>query len=321
MTVRSFPTKRLVNTLFNSMLISLARAVKFSLQDIWRNVWLSLVTIVILVLALFSVNLLLAVQVISGAAVDTVRDKIDISLYLRPDGAESDILALRGKISTFENVREVTYVSKQEALETFQQKHQNNPDVIGALRELDTNPLSPSLIIQPKNLDKYDDLITDLNKISDPLIESRNFDDHKLMLQKINTITDRVSEAGFLASVLFVFITLLVLYNTIRVVIYTHRQEIAIMRLVGGSSWFIRSPFLISSIFYTLIGMAITIVLFYFFLSLLQPYLETFFLNYDFNLLSYFQINFWRLCVLEFAGAALINMIASLVAVRKYSNV
>jgi cell division transport system permease protein len=160
-----------------------------------------------------------------------------------------------------------------------------------------------------------------LNKISDPLIESRNFDDHKLMLQKINTITDRVSEAGFLASVLFVFITLLVLYNTIRVAIYTHRQEIAIMRLVGGSSWFIRSPFLISSIFYTLIGMAITIVLFYFFLSLLQPYLETFFLNYDFNLLSYFQINFWRLCVLEFAGAALINMIASLVAVRKYSNV
>ncbi|HRH33389.1 MAG TPA: permease-like cell division protein FtsX, partial [bacterium] len=228
------------------MLISLARAVKFSLQDIWRNVWLSLVTIVILVLALFSVNLLLAVQVISGAAVDTVRDKIDISLYLRPDGAESDILALRGKISTLENVREVTYVSKQEALETFQQKHQNNPDVIGALRELDTNPLSPSLIIQPKNLDKYDDLITDLNKISDPLIESRNFDDHKLMLQKINTITDRVSEAGFLASVLFVFITLLVLYNTIRVAIYTHRQEIAIMRLVGGSSWFIRSPFLIS---------------------------------------------------------------------------
>jgi cell division transport system permease protein len=240
---------------------------------------------------------------------------------LRSDGAESDILALRGKISTLENVREVTYVSKQEALETFQQKHQNNPDVIGALRELDTNPLSPSLIIQPKNLDKYDDLITDLNKISDPLIESRNFDDHKLMLQKINTITDRVSEAGFLASVLFVFITLLVLYNTIRVAIYTHRQEIAIMRLVGGSSWFIRSPFLISSIFYTLIGMAITIVLFYFFLSLLQPYLETFFLNYDFNLLSYFQINFWRLCVLEFAGAALINMIASLVAVRKYSNV
>lgn len=303
------------------MLISFARALKFSLQDIWRNIWLSLVTIVILVLALFSVNLLLAVQVISGAAVETVRDKIDISLYLRTEATESDILALRSKISALDNVKEVNYTSKQAALEAFQTKHQNNPDVISALRELDDNPLSPSLVIHPKDLSRYDDLITELNKISDPIIETRNFDDHKLMLGKINGITDRVSEAGFLVSLLFVFITLLVLYNTIRVAIYTHRQEIAIMRLVGASSWFIRSPFLISSIMYTLIGMLITTILFYFFLSLLQPYLETFFLNYDFNIVSYFSANFLRLFILEFIGAALINMVASFVAVRKYSNI
>jgi cell division transport system permease protein len=303
------------------MFISFARALKFSLQDIWRNVWLSIVTIVILVLALFSVNLLLAVQVISGAAVETVRDKIDISLYLRTEASESDILALRAKISALENVREVNYTSKQAALEAFQNKHQNNLDVISALRELDENPLSPSLVIHPKDLNRYDDLITELNKISDPIIETRNFDDHKLMLEKINGITDRVSEAGFLVSLLFIFITLLVLYNTIRVAIYTHRQEIAIMRLVGGSSWFIRSPFLISSILYTLIGMIITTILFYFFLTLLQPYLETFFLNYNFNIVSYFSANFVRLFILEFLGAAVINMVASLVAVRKYSNI
>lgn len=303
------------------MFISFTRALKFSLQDIWRNIWLSIVTIVILVLALFSVNLLLAVQVISGAAIETVRDKIDISLYLRTDASESDILALRAKISAIENVREVNYTSKQAALEAFQTKHQNNPDVIGALRELDDNPLSPSLVIHPKDLNKYDDLITDLNKISDPIIETRNFDDHKLLLEKINSITDRISEAGFLVSLLFIFITILVLYNTIRVAIYTHRQEIAIMRLVGGSSWFIRSPFLISSILYTMIGMAITTVLFYFFLTLLQPYLETFFLNYNFNIIPYFSDNFARLFILEFLGAAVINVVASLVAVRKYSNI
>ncbi len=303
------------------MLISFFRALKFSIQDIGRNIWLSLVTVVILVLALFSINLLLAVQVISSAAVETVRDKIDISLYLRTESSESDILALKARISALENVQEVSYTSKQAALEAFQTKHQNNPEVIGALRELDGNPLSPSLIIQPKDLDHYDDLITDLNKISDPIIETRNFDDHKLMLEKINGITDRVSEAGFLVSILFIFITLLVLYNTIRVAIYTHRQEIAIMRLVGGSSWFIRAPFLFSSIIYTLVGMLITTVLFYFFLSLLQPYLETFFLNYDFNILNYFNNNFLRLFVLQFLGAAIINMVASLVAVRKYSNI
>ncbi len=303
------------------MFIPLLRAVKFSLQDIARNIWLSLVTVIILVLALFSVNLLLSVQVISRAAIDTVRDKIDVSMYLRPEAAESDVLALRAQISGLDTVREVVYVSKQEALEDFQTTHQNDPDILGALRELDANPLSASLIIRPKNLDDYDQLITDLNKISSPIIESRNFDDHKLMLEKINGITDRVSEAGFVVSLLFIAITLLVLYNTIRVAIYTHRQEIAIMRLVGASSWFIRAPFLISSVIYTLVGMALTTALFYFFLSLLQPYLETFFMDYDFNIMSYFGANFLRLAALEFAGAVIINMLASFVAVRKYSNV
>ncbi len=303
------------------MLISLWRATKFSFQDIARNVWLSLVTIIILILAFFSVNLLLSVQVISRAAIDTVRDKIDVSLYLRTDAAESDILALRAQISALENVREVVYVSKQQALEDFQSKHQNNPDILEALRELDANPLSPSLIIRPFDVNKYDSLIAELNRLSSPVIESRNFDDHEQLLSKINMITDRVSQAGFVVSILFIFITLLVIYNTIRVAIYTHRTEIGIMRLVGASDWFIRAPFIISSLIYTLIGLLLTTIIFYSFLSLLQPYLETFFMNYDFNIIGYFQSNFIQFFILQFAGAALINIAASLVAVRKYSNV
>jgi len=307
--------------MLSNMFISFYRALKFSVKDIFRNVWLSVVTIIILILALFSVNLLLVVQVISRAAIDTVRDRIDVSLYLKPEAAESDILSLRATISGLDNVREVVYVSKQQALEDFQTKQKNNPDILEALRELDTNPLSPSLIIRPQDVGHYDSLIADLNKISNPIIESRNFDDHKLMLDKINTITDKVSQAGFFVSLLFIFITLLVLYNTIRVAIYTHRAEIGIMRLVGGSDWFIRSPFIISSIIYSLVGLILTTVIFYFFLTLLQPYLETFFMNYDFNIIGYFKANFLQFFVLELVGTAIINIIASLVAVRKYSNI
>jgi len=307
--------------MFSNMIISILRAAKFSLQDIARNVWLSIVTVLILVLAFFSVNLLLSVQVISQAAIDTVRDKIDVSLYLKTDAPESEILALRAAISGIENVREVIYVSKQEALEDFQTRHKNNPDILEALRELDSNPLSPSLIIRPNDVNRYDGLIAELNRISNPIIESRNFDDHKLMLEKINMITERVNQAGFAVSLLFIFITLLVLYNTLRVAIYTHRSEIAIMRLVGASDWFIRAPFIISSLLYTLIGVVISGTVFYLFLNLLQPYLEAFFLNYDFNIIHYFQSNFAQFFILEFAAAAAINIIASLVAVRKYSNI
>lgn len=312
---------KLLENMLSNMLISFYRALKFSVKDIFRNIWLSVVTIIILVLALFSINLLLVVQVISRAAIDTVRDRVDVGLYLKADAPESDVLSLRAQISGLDNVREVVYISKQQALEDFQAKQKNNPDILAALRELDTNPLSPSLIIRPQDVNRYDSLIAGLNKISSPIIESRNFDDHKLMLDKINAITDKVSQAGFFVTLLFVFITLLVLYNTIRVAIYTHRAEIGIMRLVGGSDWFIRSPFIISSLIYSLVGIVITTVLFYFFLVLLQPYLETFFANYNFDIIDYFKSNFFQFFILELIGAAVINIIASLVAVKKYSNI
>ena len=77
--------------------LSFIRIIKFSFQDIYRNIWLSIVTITILILALFSINLLLAVRVISATAIGAVKDKIDVSLYLKPDSTEEEIMALKGQ--------------------------------------------------------------------------------------------------------------------------------------------------------------------------------------------------------------------------------
>ena len=103
--------------------------------------------------------------------------------------------------------------------------------------------------------------------------------------------------------------------------IYTHRNEIGIMRLVGASNWFIRLPFLVSSLLYTLLAMIIVVIIFYAFLSLLHPYLQTFFMGYNFNILTYFTNNFWNIFGLEFLLATIVNVTASLLAVGKYSKV
>lgn len=303
------------------MLLSFARVVKFSLQDIFRNIWLSLVTVIILILALFSVNMLLVVKVIGQTAVGAIKEKIDISLYLKPQSAEEEILALKAKISNLPEVREVTYISREQALLNFREKHKDNPQILDALRELGGNPLTPSLVIKPEQLDTFDNLINRLNTIEDDIIESRNFTNYRLMLDKINNITTKVSEAGILLSSIFVFITVLVIYNSVRVAIYTHRREIMIMRLVGASRWFIQAPYLFSSLIFTLAGVLAIMAIFYPFLSLLHPYLEAFFVGYNVNLLSYFYTNTWQIFGLQFLGAALINLLASLLAVRKYSSV
>lgn len=302
-------------------LLSFARVIKFSFQDIFRNIWLSLVTVTILVLALFSINMLLVVNMISKATISSIKERVDVNIYLKTSASDEDIMALKAQISNLDHVKEVDYVSKADAMESFRTKHKNDPEILEALRELGQNPLTPSLIIKARDPNHYDDLINELNGINNDIIESRNFDDHRTMLDKVNSISSKVTNVGILLSSIFIFITLLVVYNGIRVAIYTHRREIAIMKLVGASNWFVRAPFLISGLIYALFGVLVIIAIFYPFLTILQPYLEAFFIGYDVNLLSYFNHNFFLIFGLEFAGGALINMFASLIAVGKYSRV
>ncbi len=312
--------KRLANIYYN-MFLSFIRVIKFSLQDVSRNIWLSLVTVIILILALFTINMLLTVKVIGDMAVEAIKEKIDVNLYLKPGASEDKILALKTKINNLNEVKNVEYISNADALKNFKEKHQDNPEILEALRELNINPLTPTLVIKPENLDVFDNLINRLNALDADIIESRNFTNYKALLDKINNITSKVTEAGIFLSAIFVMITILVIYNSVRVAIYTHRRQITIMKLVGASNCFIQMPYLISSLIYTFFGVGAIMLIFYPFLTLLQPYLETFFVGYNINLITFFYGNIFTIFGIQFLAAALINMFASLIAVRKYSRV
>lgn len=302
-------------------ILSFLRAIKFSFQDIARNFWLSLVTVMILLLAFFLVNILVTVQIITGSAVNSIKEMIDINLDIKGTAQTNEILALKAQISNLNSVKSVTYISKAEALEKFKEYNKKHPQILQALRELNTNPVPPSLIIKPKEVDQYDEMINDLNKIESNIIESKDFDDPKTMLTKVNKIGNKINEVGLIVSLIFIMITILVVYNSVRVTIYTHQREIKIMKLVGASNWFIKAPFLISGVLYTVFGILTVIAIYYPFLSLLQPYLETFFTGYSFNIVTYFNSNFWKIFGTEFMVAALVNGLASFIAVRKYSKI
>jgi cell division transport system permease protein len=300
--------------------LSFYRIIKFSLQDLTRNIWLSIVTVIILILALFSINMLLVVKVIGEAAVGAIKDKIDVSVYLKPDAADSDIMALQAQVKNLSDVKSVKYISKEEALSIFQENNSDDPEILQALRELGKNPLTPTLIIQPTNADNIDNLTHELDSFNSQIIDSRNFTDYKTMLDKINAVTGKVTDAGLILSAIFIFITIMVIFNSIRVAIYTHNMEINIMRLVGAPNSFIFMPFIVSSLFYTLFGLIIIVLLFYPFLGLLQPYLEAFFVGYNINIITYFNSHFLEIFGGEFLGIAIVNIIASWWAARRYAQ-
>jgi len=302
-------------------MLTLYRIIKFSFQDIARNIWLSAATIIILLLALFSINTLITIRVTSDNATLAIKEKIDIALYIKAETPETEILSLKDSISKMERVKSVTYISQEDALADFREKYKNNQEILAALKELGRNPLSPSLVIFPSNLDEAGLLINELRMIDNSIIESRDFSDNTVVLNKINSITKKINEVGFFIIAVFILTSLLVIYNTIRVTIYTHRQEIEIMRLVGASNTFIYLPYVFSAFVYTLLSTLIIIAIFYPFLTLLQPYLEVFFMGYNINILAYFINNFWSIFGFQFLAILVINVLASLVAVRRYAKV
>ena len=302
-------------------MLTLYRIIKFSFQDIARNIWLSAATVIILLLALFSINTRITIRVTSDSATLAIKEKIDIALYIKAETPETEILSLKDSISKMERVKSVTYISQEEALADFREKYKNNQEILAALKELGRNPLSPSLVIFPNNLDEAGLLINELRMIDNSIIESRDFSDNTVVLNKINSITKKINEVGFFIIAVFILTSLLVIYNTIRVTIYTHRQEIEIMRLVGASNTFIYLPYVFSAFVYTLLSTLIIIAIFYPFLTLLQPYLEVFFMGYNINILAYFINNFWSIFGFQFLAILVINVLASLVAVRRYAKV
>lgn len=304
------------------ILISFLRILKFSFQDFFRNFWLSIITITILILSLFSINFLIVAGVISQTSIQLVEDKIDLSLYLKPDSSEEDISVLKSELERLEAVNKVEYISKTQALEAFQAKHKNDKQILESLKEIGKNPLNPSLVVEAKSLADYEKIIDSLDTLSkNNIIESRDFEDHKNVLARVNNITTKVEQIGIFVSVIFILITILVVFNAIRIAIYTHRREIKIMKLVGASNWFVRAPFLAEAILYASLGVIGIMAIFYPFLHLLQPYIGSFFNTESLNLISYFNTNFIQIFGLQFLGAVLINVIASLLAVGRYLKV
>lgn len=302
--------------------IAFQRILIFAWQSFWRNIWLSLVTITIIILTFISINFLILVNVVSDTAIQLVKDKVDISLYFKPDITESQVLEVQTYLSSLTQVKEISYVSQQAALEKFRQLHKDNQVIIESLEELDDNPIGATLQIKAKDIDEYQGIDEVLvNSKYNELILDKNFDDNKAFISQIRDFSDNVRKVAIITSIIFVLIASLIVFNTIRVAIYTHRQEIGVMKLVGATNWFIRSPFLLEAVSYGIIACIAGIAIVYPMLNFVQPYVNNFFLTTEFSLTEYFTNNFWAIFGLELLMIILINIISSSIAIRRYLKV
>lgn len=308
------------NTDYNNML-SLLRIIKFALQDIGRNIGLSSMTILILILMLLSVNTLIIINILTGEAVKSIKEQIDVSIFFQPEATARQIDEIKNYVNAFPEVKEIIYFSPEQVLAQFREQHKDNLEVLASLDELGGNPLGSTLVIKTREPKDYEKIVKALAVPEyESIIEAKTFGDTEKAITRIQTVTSQVEKFTAGVSILFALIAFLIIFNTIRVAIYTQRVEITIKKLVGASNWFVRGPYLIEALVFTCFSVLLTGVLVYVGLRMLDPYMAVIF-GVGKILTNYYFSHIIFLLSAQFGGVLLLTILSSLLAMRKHLRV
>lgn len=302
------------------MFIILARTIKESVKNFFRNSWLSAATISILTLALFVVGVLYILTLTMDDLLGNIQEKINVSVYFKSDVPEQKIFEAKSELERIVEVKSVEYVSKDQALEDFRKSNQNEPAIIQSLDELGENPLLSSLVIRARQPDQYDALAEKVETASFKKDISRvNYGKTKEVINNLNTLAETLRRTGVSLGILFSLISVLITFNTIRITIYTYRQEIEIMRLVGASNMFIRLPFIFEGILYGVGASLVSMLALFIAIKFATPYISAAIPAE--SLMSFYQQSFRAVFGLEVAIGSGIGILSSWIAMRKYLKV
>jgi len=302
------------------MVTTLYRIIKYGLQGFLRNGWLSIATILVMILTLFVFLSLIVFNVLTNNALNVLRDKIDISVYFQTDTPEDEILKVKRSVESLAEVKAVEYISRDKALALFQERHKNDEVIIQAITILSENPLSASLNIKAKNPQDYSAISAYLNNADlDKLVDKVTYNQNQLVINRLATIVDTVQGTGLGLTIILSVISVLVTLNTIILTIYSTRDEIGVMRLVGASNKFIRGPYLIQGILYGLVAAVLSLALMAPLIFVASPYIKV--LMPEMNLVNYFYGNLLVLLGYQALFGTVLGSFSSAIAVGKYLKI
>src|SRR3989344_3892124 len=252
-----------------SFWLNTKRGARYGLGGFVRNGFISLAAILIMTITLF----VLATLLVSGAALTStlksLTDKVDVSVYFTTDATEPQILDVQNSLKTLPEVASVAYTSREQALSDFRARHQNDQLTIQALDELGGNPLGASLEIRAKQTSQYESIAKYLETLqesgtgSGAVIDKVNFYQNKTAIDRLTTIIDTSGRLGLAIALVLGLASVLITFNTIRLAIYTSREEIGVMNLVGASHWYVRGPFMIAGVLYGIVSAVLVLFLMY----------------------------------------------------------
>lgn len=299
-------------------MIMLLRIIKNGFINFIRNGVLSFASTTIMVLTLLSLSVFFIVNIVLNTGIQAIQNKIDVSAYIQDTAKETEIIDLQSKLASLPEVRSVKYVSKQEALERYKQQNVNNQKLLDSLTGID-NPLPASLEIKVYDPSKLEQVTKIFDKDEyKPIVRKVSYKENKIVIDKLFSATEFIKKVGFAATAIFALVALIIVYNTIRIAIFSQSNDIEVMRLVGATNWYIRGPFVFEGALYGIIATIISMVSLGAILYYAGPSLGNYFGGVGTDVTSYLYDNAFTILLLQLAIGMTIGILSSTLALRKY---
>ncbi|MFH0873580.1 MAG: permease-like cell division protein FtsX [Candidatus Komeilibacteria bacterium] len=296
------------------------RIIRFATQNFLRNSWLSVVTISVLVICLIAVNVMISVGYIKGVLFSAAHERVNVTVSLVKGLSADEVKLIVDDLNKQLKIVAIETLTPEQNIDNFKNNFSDLSQRL--LPVLDDNPLGYKLKIRMTNIDDYSGILSYLQQASyKDKIYSQNFWNYQLFMERAVAASNTINAIALGIAILFAALGVLVVINTIRVSIYTQREEVGIMKLVGATNWFVRGPFLIEATFYSLMSVLICFIIIYPALQLFSSSSWADLGGIKLNISDYYQRDFWLLFLGQFLGLALINGISTILALRRYLRI
>lgn len=282
----------------------------------------SAATVLIMTVTLSIIGLLIFLSALLTFTLNTIKDKVDVSVYFVTTASEVDILAVKSQIEKLPQVANVTYTSAADALIAFRARHVTDQLTLQALDELGGNPLDASLEVRAKDPSEYESIVNfldaspTLSSGGTSIVDRINYSQNKEVINRLSLAIQATREIGFAIVILFAIASILIAFATVRLAIYVSKDEIAVMRLVGASNAYIQGPFIVTGIITGV--MAAGIVLLLLWPATWYAGLKTAIWFGGFNIASYYAGHFALVFVILMLSGIVLGGVASVIAIRRY---
>ena len=305
--------------------IKIKRVLRWSFASFWRNGFVSLAAVAVMTVTLFVIGSLIFTGVLLRTSIDALKDKVDVNVYFVTSAPEEEILSLKKSLEALPEVAKVEYVSREQALVDFKERHQDDQLTLQSLNELGDNPLGAALNIKAADATNYERIAKFLDQggrlIGDgktSIIDKVNYYQNKIAIDKLIRVTSSAQTLGLFVILFFAAVSILITYNTIRLTIFISKDEVSVMRLMGASGRYISARFLLQAALYGIAAATIALITFYPITYWLGPKTADFF--FGVNVFRYYLDNFPQIFLLIFGSGIFLGIASSFLAVRRYLN-